>query len=186
MYKKAEALVRSKMTDVRNDGKTPSWQHPLDVVGVVREVLSTVHPQSHSYEVERMEVVALLHDIVEDSDVTLNEVNKEFSWDVRCDVMYLTKSDTCRFGTPELVEYFHRLMTQASPECRIVKCCDRIANLREVEGVFKPYRLERYKFETKMFVIPIAMTLPEALSKRLVNKLSSLSIAASEPQKKSA
>lgn len=173
------------MTGTRNDGKTPAWQHPIDVMNVVGELMQQCGDHESR---EDLEVVALLHDIIEDTPIEFGELDEQYGWGIAKAVSLLTKPDGCRFGTPALVTYFHRLMDDTSEKAadiaRIVKCCDRIANLREAVGVFKPYRLERYKFETKMFVIPIAMKIPDPWGPWLKSELEGLSIAQTERKRR--
>lgn len=179
----AEKLIRENMKGTRNDEKTPAWQHPIDVMIVAREM--TVSCGEHMY-MEEIETVALLHDIIEDSEVTPQQLCSQFGQDIANAVLRLTKTPGCRFGTPELVDYFYKIINsndgKVAEIAKIVKCCDRIANLREAHGVFEPYRLERYIFETKMFVIPIAMSVEPQWGNWLVKQLKSLSIADSEPK----
>lgn len=172
-------LVKQKMTGTRNDGKTPAWQHPIDVLKVFCEMIDDVGSWLGEPLVI-IEPIILLHDIVEDTDVTLDVVEKDFGFVIRDHVAYLTKPDTCRFGTAELVTYFYKLQELAPATAKAIKCCDRIANLREAEGVFKPYRLERYRFETKMFLVPIANSILDPWGEWLALKLLALSICDSE------
>jgi (p)ppGpp synthase/HD superfamily hydrolase len=180
----AISIVRQEMIGLRNDGKTPSWQHPYDVEEVVLQMIKDC-PEGATHlldsEIIHMQIVALLHDLLEDTAWKASAIKRMFNEDVMKDVQSLTKEYDCRFGTPQLVEYFNHLVTEASHFARIVKCCDRIANLKEARGVFTPYRLERYIFETKMLVIPIAMTVGISdFSDWLVMELERLSVADSE------
>ena len=44
---------------------------------------------------------------------------------------------------------------------KLVKCVDRICNLREGAEVFKQHRWERYVGETKLYILPLAQDLNE-------------------------
>ena len=222
--KEAEELVRREMTGTRNDGKTPAWQHPIDVRNVVRELMKRcgdydkecANPKdlpdivlddgavvgvpyeeldpfdAGSCSDELIETAALLHDVYEDTSVNHDEIIEQFGYNVHYIIGRLTKPEGCRFGTPALVQYFHNFLGTeygsqhasgaAGTVARIVKCCDRIANLREAAGVFKPYRLERYRFETKMFVIPIASLIEDPWGVWLKEQLELLSFVDSQKQ----
>jgi (p)ppGpp synthase/HD superfamily hydrolase len=184
--KSALTLVHKHMKGKRNDGVTPAWQHPIDVLDVVYEMLEKTNSNGPESNFDEFEQVALLHDILEDTDLTQEDLKQEgFHFDVIRDVALLTKSDGCRFGTEDLVRYFYDLQESNSVVAQAVKCCDRIANLREAKGVFKPYRFARYQFETKMFLIPLAKRVGGDWGKFLTDELIRLSITDVEMEGKS-
>ena len=180
MILKAENLIRTRMKGFRMDGKTPSFMHPIQMFEVLEEMnAETGNVLSEISMFEKLAVICLLHDVLEDTDTTYEELYEEFGFRVASSVEALTKKKEERFGTPELVEYFHRLQTNGGAFAQIVKCLDRIANLRDLSR-FTEYRRQRYFFETKMFVIPVASQIPDPWGVWLLEKLHELSTVESE------
>lgn len=75
MEKNEEALIFAKKwhgDQKRKDGITPYYQHPLDVYNLLKRVDSdNVLSENHF-------VVALLHDVLEDTDCTFEEIKNNF------------------------------------------------------------------------------------------------------------
>jgi GTP pyrophosphokinase len=82
-------------------------------------------------------VAALLHDVVEDADVTIGEVRELFGDEVGGIVDGLTKlsSLTFRSSTEEQVENYRKLLLSIARDARviIVKLADRLHNMRTLE-----------------------------------------------------
>ncbi len=149
------------MSGTRDNGVTPAWQHPIEVLHVFEEMQKEVGyardiDLEDDFEKDQRETVieiirksCLLHDIIEDG----------------------IKEDGTLFDCYDLAI--------------IVKCCDRISNLREAVNTFKPYRLERYKWETKMFIIPLAKELDYYLiwQNWFLDQLEELSYTEHQPRK---
>ena len=67
----------------------PYIEHPIAVAGMVREYCSSLGvPDEHS---NIAVAAALLHDVVEDTDATIEDIYKEFGPEVAEYVWYLTK-----------------------------------------------------------------------------------------------
>jgi len=94
-----------------------------------------VHPVAVSKIVEDMTKddvliqVALLHDIVEDTDTTLEEVKELFGEDVGELVDQLTETTEKRDGLSK-VEYLSKEMAEMSPAALTVKLADRLDNIQ--------------------------------------------------------
>ncbi|HXS97386.1 MAG TPA: bifunctional (p)ppGpp synthetase/guanosine-3',5'-bis(diphosphate) 3'-pyrophosphohydrolase [Candidatus Limnocylindrales bacterium] len=124
-----------------------------------------VHPVmvAHILAGMRMDVVAmetgLLHDVVEDTSVTVDQVRKEFGEEVaRCvdGVTKLTKLDF--FNAEERqAESFRKMLLAMVEDIRVimVKLADRIHNMRTL-GYLSPERRERIARETIEIYAPIA------------------------------
>jgi GTP diphosphokinase / guanosine-3',5'-bis(diphosphate) 3'-diphosphatase len=82
-------------------------------------------------------VAALLHDVVEDADVTVGEIGEVFGDEVAEIVGGLTKlsSLTLRSSTEEQVENYRKLLLSIARDARviIVKLADRLHNMRTLE-----------------------------------------------------
>ena len=111
----------------------------------------------------RMDVVAmetgLLHDVVEDTSVTVEQVRKEFGPDVaRCvdGVTKLTKLDVFS-AEDRQAESVRKMLLAMVEDIRVilVKLADRIHNMRTL-GYLNPERRERIARETIEIYAPIA------------------------------
>jgi GTP pyrophosphokinase len=112
----------------------------------------------------RMDLVSLetglLHDVVEDTSVTIEDIRKNFGEDVaRCvdGVTKLTKLDF--FSAEERqAESFRKMLLAMVDDIRviIVKLADRLHNMRTLGFVKEPERRERIARETVEIYAPIA------------------------------
>jgi len=111
---------------------------------------------------------ALLHDVIEDTDITYSDVENAFGSKVAQGVLALTKNVTL---TKE-----HRMhdslerIKQQSYEVWLVKLADRITNLAPPPHYWKRDKIERYREEA----VEIHRSLHESsefLGQRLVNKI---------------
>jgi thiamine-phosphate pyrophosphorylase len=96
---------------------------------------------------------ALLHDVLEDSEIEKDELAARFGDDVANRVDWLTKRGK---GPEATTAYYARLDKHADDALRLVKVCDRVHNLSELHLAPDPAKLEKYVAETLEHVIPMA------------------------------
>ena len=102
----------------------PYITHPIEVASIVASVEHT----------DAMLCAAYLHDVVEDCDVTLEEIKEEFGAEVEDLVFWLTDPPTIK-GGPNRAE--RKRMTRdrysiAPAEAQTVKCADIISNTSSI------------------------------------------------------
>ena len=168
LYRELEAKIREyrPKDDLSNIGKAfrfasqyhegqtrdsgePYMVHPLMVAHILADM--------------RMDLVAietgLLHDVVEDTSVTVEQVRKEFGDEVARCVDGLTKlSKLDIFGAEERqAESFRKMLLAMVEDIRVimVKLADRIHNMRTL-GYVSPERRQRIAQETIEIYAPIA------------------------------
>jgi GTP pyrophosphokinase len=104
-------------------------------------------------------VAALLHDVVEDSEVTTDDVEREFGAEVAGLVDGLTKIShlTFRSTAEEQVENYRKLLLSIAKDARviIIKLADRLHNMRTLEPL-SPGRRLRIATETREIYAPLA------------------------------
>ncbi|HEU4439139.1 MAG TPA: HD domain-containing protein, partial [Methylomirabilota bacterium] len=104
-------------------------------------------------------VAALLHDVVEDSQVTLDDIRREFGVEVAELVDGLTKIShlTFRSTTEAQVENYRKLLLSIARDARvsIIKLADRLHNMRTLEHL-PPERRSRIALETREIYAPLA------------------------------
>ena len=133
---------------VRKTGE-PYLIHPLAVAGVLAQL-----------KLDEASVVAgLLHDTVEDTLATLEEVEELFGKDIAGIVDGVTKLGQVKFNTTEekLAENFRKMLVAMSRDIRVllVKLADRLHNMRTLEHM-KPERQEAIAKETMDIYAPLA------------------------------
>jgi len=102
---------------------------------------------------------ALLHDVVEDSDVSTGDIEREFGSEVAGIVDGLTKIShlTFRSSAEEQVENYRKLLLSIARDARviIIKLGDRLHNMRTLEHL-PLERRSRIALETREIYAPLA------------------------------
>ena len=109
-------------------------------------------------------IAGILHDTVEDTDITLNDIKTEFGETVAFLVDGVTKLSTARSGMrdidtylPETKDNFLRLMIALGADIRvlIIKLADRLHNMRTL-GALPPDKQKKISKETLEIFAPLA------------------------------
>ena len=124
-------------------------EHPVAVAAIVAELgLDTTSV-----------VAALLHDVVEDTDITLEEIEKEFDKETAHLVDGVTKLGKIALLTQEeeQAENLRKMLLAMSQDIRVmlIKLCDRLHNMRTYEG-WKPQKQRDKALEVMEVYAPIA------------------------------
>jgi GTP pyrophosphokinase len=102
---------------------------------------------------------ALLHDVVEDSDVTLEVLRRDFGNEVADLVDGLTKISTLNFRSTaeEQAENYRKLLMSVARDARviIIKLADRLHNMRTLDPL-PPEKRKRIAQETRELYAPLA------------------------------
>ena len=117
-YRKAEECHRGQM---RKSGE-PYITHPVAVATILAEMGMTTPTL----------VAALLHDTVEDTDYTLEELTADFGEPIANLVDGVTKLDKVRYGAAAQSETLRKMLVAMSRDIRVllIKLADRIHNAR--------------------------------------------------------
>jgi guanosine-3',5'-bis(diphosphate) 3'-pyrophosphohydrolase len=133
----------------RSSGE-PYYTHPLEVA----QILANMKLDDASI------ITAVLHDTVEDTDVTLDDIKKQFSPEVASLVDGVTKLNQIESKTVEgkQAENFRKLVLAMSEDIRVllVKLADRLHNMRTLNAVGKPHKRKRIARETIEIYAPLA------------------------------
>src|SRR3989454_7890191 len=102
---------------------------------------------------------ALRHDVVEDSDVSVEDIRRTFGPEVAELVDGLTKLSTltCRSTVEEQAENYRKLLLSVAKDARviIIKLADRLHNMRTLEHLDQEKR-RRIALETREIYAPLA------------------------------
>jgi GTP diphosphokinase / guanosine-3',5'-bis(diphosphate) 3'-diphosphatase len=104
-------------------------------------------------------MAALLHDVVEDCDVSVNSLIQQFGPAVAALVDGLSKLDRAEFASREVAqaENFRKMLLAMSRDVRVIliKLADRLHNLQTLDAV-QPSKRRRVASETLSIYAPIA------------------------------
>ncbi len=142
-YLLAESSHRGQM---RKSGE-PYITHPLAVTLILAELGAETTTLTAS----------LLHDTVEDTDVTLDQVGEQFGEEVRYLVDGVTKLEKVDYGAAAEPETFRKMLVATGNDVRVmsIKLADRLHNMRTL-GVMRPAKQERIAKVTRDVLIPLA------------------------------
>ena len=133
---------------MRRDG-TPFITHPINVAQIVAEM----RLDSESI------IAALLHDCIEDTDTTYEDVAKIFGVTVADIVDGVTKLTRVKYSTmeEEQMENLRKMLFAMSRDIRVIliKIADRLHNMRTMEYQ-TPAKQKKKAFETMEIYAPIA------------------------------
>jgi len=107
----------------RKDGVTPYFDH---IEGVVNRLKNLGISDKESL------CAAWLHDIIEATDVTFDQINERFGREIAVIVLSLTKDKTIPKKYRE-AQYINQLKN-SSFQTKIIKLCDISANLRDLSN----------------------------------------------------
>ena len=151
-----EALNRAYVFAMQNHGSQirdsgdPYFSHPIEVAGILTE-----------YRLDTATIItALLHDIIEDTDVTLDRVQDLFGPNVARLVDGVTKLTRIELQSDRSrqAENFRKLFLAMSEDIRVllVKLADRLHNMQTLHYIKKPEKRRRIALETMEIYAPLA------------------------------
>lgn len=134
----------------KRDGGEPYFIHPIEIAIMISE-----------YKLDEDSVIAgLLHDTVEDTPITINDISKNFGEKIRYLVDGLTKIENAKFQsrTEKNAENFRKLILTTAKDIRvlIIKLIDVLNNMRTIFGIKDKDRRNRFSNETLMIYVPLA------------------------------
>jgi (p)ppGpp synthase/HD superfamily hydrolase len=104
---------------------------------------------------------ALLHDVVEDTACTLDQVRERFGPAVAELVDWVTKTDPPAGGDREAARLAYlRRLASAPPQAVLVKLADRLSNVQRLDRHPRPEKRRAYYRETVDWILPLAAGVP--------------------------
>ena len=107
-------------------------RYPIDIMEHAERVMNLVRPFGKDYM-----MVALLHDILEDTEVTYEDLSKALSYDIVDDIFTLTRKSNQTY-----FEYIDKI-TKSTKRAKIVKYYDILDHLHN-KTTLKPSLEKRY------------------------------------------
>ena len=113
---------------------------------------------------------ALLHDVIEDTGISYEELSVEFGPAVAEGVLALSKNDDLESKQEKMTDSLERIKLQTK-EIWMVKLADRITNLQPPPGHWNSKKIERYREEGRVILSELDIASPY-LAERLRQKIS--------------
>ena len=128
----------------------PYFSHPIEVAGILT-----------NYKLDTASIVtALLHDVVEDTNATLDEINELFGDEVARLVDGVTKLTRIQIQNVQSkqAENFRKLVLAMSEDIRVlmVKLADRLHNMRTLHFISNEEKRRAIALETMEIYAPLA------------------------------
>ena len=128
----------------------PYFSHPVEVAGILTE-----------YKLDYASIVtALLHDTIEDTAASYDDIKQMFGEEVAKLVEGVTKLSRIQLQSDQTkqAENFRKLLLAMSEDIRVllVKLADRVHNMRTLQYHKKPEKRQRIARETMEIYAPLA------------------------------
>lgn len=147
--KKAFTISMEAHKDMRRKSGEPYIYHPLEVAQICVDEIGLGATSI---------ICALLHDVVEDTDMTLKDIEKQFGPKVASIIDGLTKiSGNFEQGTSAQAENFRKMLITLSEDVRVIliKLADRLHNMRTLGSMARNSQL-KIAHETIFIYAPLA------------------------------
>ncbi|MFE7553067.1 RelA/SpoT family protein [Streptomyces gardneri] len=147
VLRRAYVLAESSHRGQFRKSGEPYITHPLAVTLILAELGAETTTLTAS----------LLHDTVEDTEVTLDQVRREFGDEVAYLVDGVTKVEKIDYGAAAEPETFRKMLVATGNDVRVmsIKLADRLHNMRTL-GVMRAEKQARIAKVTRDFLIPLA------------------------------
>ena len=150
LLNQAYVFTVKKHGDQKRASGDPYFSHPVEVAGILTELKLD----------EPTIVTGLLHDTLEDTDATYEELQKLFGEEVAQLVDGVTKLSKLELTADQnkQAENFRKLLVSTANDIRvlIVKLADRLHNMRTLHYIQDPSRKQRIAQETLEIYAPLA------------------------------
>lgn len=149
LIEKAYDFAKKAHTGQKRVSGIDYFEHPVEVVKILLEL----RPDTQTI------CAAFLHDTLEDSEYSIDDVKKEFGEEITSLVDAETKTSKVIFDSPEdyTAENWRKILLATTKDVRVIliKLADRLHNMRTLKYV-RPDKQQRIAKETLEIYAPIA------------------------------
>ena len=141
-------LAKTAHADQKRKSGEPYIFHPIAVANIVAEELMLgANPV----------IAAFLHDVVEDTDYTIDDIQKRFGDDVAFLVRVVTKQEKEHYEMSRQMDNYKQMLDSIHYDIRalLVKLTDRLHNMRTLNSM-RPDKQMKIAGETDYFYAPLA------------------------------
>src|SRR6187431_842283 len=149
LIKKAFTISLEAHKDMRRKSGEPYIFHPLAVAEICTEEIGLGTTSI---------IAALLHDVVEDTDIELVDIERMFGKKISKIIDGLTKiRGVFKYGTSQQAENFRKMLFTLSEDVRVIliKLADRLHNMRTLDSMPRDKQL-KIASETAYLYAPLA------------------------------
>lgn len=143
-----------------------NYSYIVHCAGVASEVMAAIGKENHT-DANLAVQCAILHDTLEDTEITFEMINSEFGLKVAIGVQALSKNKSLE-KSEQLKESLSRIKQQTK-EIAMVKLADRITNLQEPPAFWNKEKRIQYLQDAKLILINLRSA-SKFLSDRLERK----------------
>ena len=147
----AYALAAEAHKEQRRKTGEPYIIHPIAVARIVAEELELgANPV----------IAAFLHDVVEDTDYTIEDIRERFGNDVAFLVGVVTKQKKDKYEKSKQVDNYRQILASVQYDVRaiLIKLADRLHNMRTLDSM-RPDKQMKIAGETDYCYAPLAKRL---------------------------
>lgn len=121
--------------------------HPLDVMNELIDC--------GFYEHEELLMAAVLHDVVEDCNITITDIGNKFGYKTAMFVQDVTKSDLTYRGNTrkDCWNYYINYLRSKSAKSKALKIIDRYCNLKDYTNIWHILDAKQRKFIKNVYII---------------------------------
>ena len=162
--KEAYLLAKEAHKDQRRKSGEPYIMHPLAVARIVAEELGLGADPI---------IAAFLHDVVEDTLYTIEDIRERFGDDVAFLVNVVTKKKKKHYEATKQIDNYKQMLDSLQYDIRalLIKLADRLHNMRTLSSM-RPDKQMKIAGETDYFYAPLAHRLGLYHIKRELENLS--------------
>jgi guanosine-3',5'-bis(diphosphate) 3'-pyrophosphohydrolase len=155
LIKKAFECTKKLHGDKRRESGELYLIHPIEVVIILLE---------NNISESAVIAAALLHDTVEDTSLSIEDIEKDFGAEIAQIVSALTKIEKNKFGNKEKYDYYaynsenlRKILLATAKDVRVmfIKIADRLHNMRTL-SIFREEKKQRIAKQTLRVYAPLA------------------------------
>ncbi len=158
----------------RKGSNNPYSTHPIAVAGIL---------EKYGYSDVVTQCIALLHDVVEDTDVITREIKERFGYEIANGVFILSKNtiNSATFKSLEVAlstdialnfeQVYKVRIALARETVQRVKIADMIHNTQDLVSLKKPESIEKKLHDATHFYIPLGERVAPLMVKELKHNL---------------
>ncbi|EER21403.1 MULTISPECIES: HD domain-containing protein [Rickettsia] len=142
--KKAIYYARKYHGNQMRQSGEPFYSHPIEVAYLISDYLFRTD----------ILVTSILHDTIEDTELTKEKISQEFGWKVANQVMDLTriKEDGIKISAAEAVEILYK---EKKHDVLLIKLFDRLHNMQTI-GAKSPEKVKKIVEETMYYFLVLS------------------------------
>lgn len=170
---RADMFTRNHLSPILRSSYGTAYDHSVRVANIAIYDFCLTDPN--------LVLIALLHDILEDTNTSSEELAELFSFELVDKIRELSRNKNTLPGHIQIEKPIRRiiqnlLLHDKSTETKIIKCSDRIDNLRDMLQIpqddEKYERIPSWVAETKLSLLPLSKSLPSKVHNLLKDELS--------------